>query len=119
MSTKLEDLSVSDYNEEDYQDYNPNLEELATIVEEEQEEKQEEKQEKNKEELQNKIYNFLYDKIKEPFLVTILGLLFTNKLFLQLINSISLFKIVEDNIGINVFLSILAGVIFFILREFV
>ena len=113
MSTKLEDLSVSDYNEEDYQDYNPDLEELETIVEEKQE--KEEKQE----ELQTKIYNFLYNKIKEPFLVTILVLLFTNKLFLQLLNSISFFKIVEDNIGINVVLSILAGLIFFILREFV
>jgi hypothetical protein len=117
MSTKLEDLSVSDYEEEDYrEEYNPIFEETDTNFENFEEEKQEEKQE---EDLQKKIYTFFYEKIKDPILVTFLMLLFTNKLVLRLLNSMSFLQIVEANLGLNVLLSILAGIVFFIIREFV
>lgn len=119
MSTKLEDLSVSDSGEEDYrEEYNPDLEETDTNFENFEEENQE-LEEKQEEDLKTKIYNFFYEKLKEPILVTILMLLFTNKLVLRLLHSISFLQIVEANLGLNVLLSILAGLIFFIIREFV
>lgn len=111
MSTKLEDLSVSDEGEEymaDYEDYD------------EKEDFYEEKDGLNEEKIEPvEIYSYIFTKVKEPLLVGILVFLFTNKLFLQLVNTIPMVDIVNNTVGLNLILAILASIIFFIVREFV
>lgn len=121
MSTKLEDLSVSDleenkdyqrednyYDEENYsEEYEDkeNFDDMSTVKVEQQP--------------YDTVYKFFYEKIKDPMIVTFLVIVFTNKYLLEFLHSISFLHIVENSIGINVMMAILIGILFLIMREFV
>lgn len=65
------------------------------------------------------IMKMLYKKLKEPFLVTFLMIIFTHPLLVKMIFNLPYVEVVEKTISVNVVLAISTGIAFFILREFV
>jgi hypothetical protein len=61
----------------------------------------------------------LLEKLKHPVLVTIIMLLLTHPLLIQGIFRIPYVEVIDNTISVNVILSILGGILFFLLREIV
>jgi hypothetical protein len=107
MSTKIEDLSDNE-EEYEYQDSEDNevLEPFEIIKEDDSD-------------INSRILKILYKKIKEPVLVVVIMLVLTHPLLIKGIFRIPNVEVLDGTLGVNVILSILAGIIFFIIREFV
>lgn len=116
MSTKIEDLSDSEednqyeeeYEEEQYEEDNP--EEVIHT---------EHFTQPSDENINMRIVNMIIEKVKHPFLVTLIMIFLTHPLLIQGIFKIPYMEIADQTISVNVMLSILAGIFFFILREFI
>jgi hypothetical protein len=79
-------------------------------------------EEAQKTELQNindMIMDLLYKKVKEPFLVTLLMIVFTHPLLIKFIFNLPYMEVVEKTVSVNIMLAISTGIAFFILREFI
>lgn len=116
MSTKLEDLSISDQEDTQYQEdfeYFADEEESISTSSEKQIEIE------KKEDMLEFVYKIFYEKIKDPLLVVFLVSIFTNKYILEFLHSISFLEVIENSIGLNIFLSIVIGILFLVIREFV
>ena len=123
MSTKLEDLSDDEYVEDRYAD-----EEEDQYFEEECDQEievakprrktKENFEENEQESLNTRIYNMLVEKLKNPALVSLIFLLLTHPLLIQGIFRLPYVEVADSTIGVNVILSILAGILFFVLQEF-
>jgi hypothetical protein len=115
MSTKIEDISDSEeeeYYQEDRQEYDDLKED--TYVEKFTEEKPPEVVDIN-----TRIFNMIVEKLKHPALVTFIMVVLTHPLLIQGIFKIPYVEVADQTIGVNVILSILAGILFFIFREFI
>lgn len=75
-----------------------------------------------KTELQNindMIMDLLYKKLKEPFLVTLLMIIFTHPMLIKFIFNLPYMEVVEKTVSVNIMLAISTGIAFFVLREFI
>jgi hypothetical protein len=112
MSTKIEDLSDSEedhqyeeeYDEEQYEEEVQHVEHFT---------------QQGDENINIRIVNMIIEKVKHPFLVTLIMIFLTHPLLIQGIFKIPYMEIADQTISVNVMLSILAGIFFFILREFI
>lgn len=124
MSSKLEDLlSDSDeeqevYHEEDYPEEEYNQKRKRKLVERFSKDEPE-KVEAVPEDLNQRIMKMLMDKLRDPVIVTLIMMALTHPLLIQGIFRIPYVEVVDQTISINIVLSILAGIIFFLIREFV
>ncbi len=75
--------------------------------------------EQEQDSINNRIIQMLYSKLKEPVLVTFLMLLLTHPILIKGIFRIPYIEVMDSTISVNVMLSILAGILFFIIREFI
>lgn len=107
MSTSLEDLPIetpdNDYEESVYQEEN---------------EDEQDNQEEQDYLPDPSVVDMVLDKIKEPFVVVLLIMIFTNKSLLDVILKTPFINSYSPTI-INLGLSAVAGLIFFIIKEFV
>jgi hypothetical protein len=117
MSTKLEDLSDNEeeqmYEEEEYE------ESEEEFVEKPMKKKKRDVVENFEEgsDMYSRVLKMLIEKLKNPVLVTLIMLVLTNPLLIQGIFRLPYVEVIDGTISINVILSILAGIIFFILTE--
>lgn len=122
MSTKIEDLSDNE-EEELYEDNDEDFledthqEDLHVKKPKKTKEKFEEET-LEEESVNSRIMNMVMDKIKHPVVVTLIMLLLTHPLLIQGIFRIPYVEVADGTIGINVILSILGGILFFIFKEF-
>jgi hypothetical protein len=119
MSTKIEDLSDSG-EEELYDDYEGDH--YEDIHEEDLVVKKKAKKEKftQDEEEQPPINGFLKnlaEKIKDPILVSIIMMILTHPLLIKGIFRIPYVEVADGTIGVNIILSIIAGILFYFLRD--
>ena len=121
MSTKIEDLSDNE-EEELYEDDNDEF-----LEDDHEEDLHVNKPKKNKERFEevpeeesvnSRIMNMVIEKVKQPFVVTLIMLLLTHPILIQGIFRIPYVEVADGTIGINVILSILGGILFFIFKEF-
>ena len=130
MSTKLEELSDLDIEEtkEDMQDFDDfgDFEDLEDLdVHEEFEEKVKTKKESEavtdlvKSYFNTGLMSSMYDKIKEPTLVMFITMIITNPVSSQIVTSLPYANITTDGVKLNLILSILAGILFFVIRFFI
>jgi hypothetical protein len=130
MSTKLEDLvetqSYTDFDEKSHIEFDENdLEfdendlELENISTESIGNHEPGPKPKNKDELNKKIAQILYEKLKEPVVVSLIMLFLTHPYLIQGIFRIPNIEIMEKTISVNVILSLLAGILFFLVKEFI
>lgn len=125
MSTKLEELSDLDEQEfEELEDMDLELEENTDFKEDFEDapktkSKTQEQPSKVVEYFPTDMMGTVYDKIKEPILVTFITMAITNPIFSQVITSLPYVDITLDSVKLNLILSIVAGILFFIFRTFV
>lgn len=65
------------------------------------------------------IMDLLYKKLKEPFLVTLLMIIFTHPMLIKIIFNLPYMEVVEKTVSVNIMLAISTGIAFFVLREFI
>jgi hypothetical protein len=120
MSTKIEDLS--DNEEELYEEDEEFLEDIHEEdlhVKKPRKTKEKFEEETVEEEsINSRIINMVMEKVKQPVVVTLIMLLLTHPLLIQGIFRIPYVEVADGTIGINVLLSILGGILFFIFKEF-
>jgi hypothetical protein len=120
MSTKIEELSdTEDFLENDVENsYETDCDETVEVEKFENiEPKETGVQEET--DITYRIIKMLIEKIKHPVMVSIIFLILTHPLLIQGIFNIQYIQVVDNTISVNVILSILAGIIFFLLREIV
>lgn len=65
------------------------------------------------------IIEMLIDKLKEPALVTVIMLVLTNPIFIKMLLQLPYLEVYSNSQSINIGLSILAGCVFFVIKEFI
>ena len=65
------------------------------------------------------LVDVLIDKLKEPALVTVIMLVLTNPIFIKMLLQLPYLEVYSNSQSINVGISILAGCVFFIIKEFI
>lgn len=124
MSTKIEDLSDNEeelYGEEDEEfaedihEEDLHVKKINKTKEKFEEDLQEDLQEDS---INSRIINMVIEKVKQPFVVTLIMLLLTHPLLIQGIFRIPYVEVADGTIGVNVILSIIGGILFFIFKEF-
>ena len=114
MSTKLEELSELD-DEEDL-NYLEDLEDLEDTGEDPIDAPKKQADEVS---LYSGLSSSIYDKVKDPVLVTFITMVITNPILSQIITSLPYVNIAGESIKLNLILSVLAGILFFIIRWFI
>ena len=120
MSTKIEELSdTEDFLENETEIESETNCETTGDVEKFEDIETSESVEQEETNITYRIIKMLIEKIKHPVMVTIIFLILTHPLLIQGIFKIPYIQVVDNTISVNVILSILAGIIFFLMREIV
>jgi hypothetical protein len=114
MSTKIEELSDIEEDDEQVQ-----CEYTENEIEQFDDTDQVPSGPDEPENINYRIIKMLLEKLKHPVLVTIIMLLLTHPLLIQGIFRIPYVEVIDNTISVNVILSILGGILFFLLREIV
>jgi hypothetical protein len=115
MSTKIEDLSDSEeelYNEDHYEEHDEDFHKEELVMKK--------KQIKEKFTPEDQVNNFLsnlVEKIKDPILVSLIMMILTHPILIKGIFRIPYVEVADGTIGVNIILSIIAGILFYFLRE--
>ena len=117
MSTKIEDLSDSEeelYDEDHYEEHDEDFHEEELAM------KKKQRKEKFTPEDQPQVNSFLSnlaEKIKDPILVSLIMMILTHPILIKGIFRIPYVEVADGTIGVNIILSIIAGILFYFLRD--